>query len=288
MRALVLSRPVLWSLLLIPQRQTILMSAPDYFGVDYVINTWMENQVGKADQALAARQWNNLRDALAGHVELAFIKPEPGIPDLVFTANAGFVLGGKAIVSRFRSVERQAEEPFNRAWFEGRGFALPGWPQHIAFEGAGDALLDRGQKLVWCGHGFRSDAAAPAQVEKILGRKAVPLKLVDPHFYHLDTCFCPLEGGWLIYYPPAFDRDSQERILALTPAEKRIAVADEDAAGFACNAVDLGGHVFLNHATDALQTRLRQAGFKPVVTPLSEFLKAGGGAKCLTLKLVEA
>lgn len=273
---------------MIPQRQTILMCAPDYFGVEYVINKWMEHQIGHVDRALAARQWNNLRDAMAKQADLAFIPPQPGLPDLVFTANAGLVLDHSVILSRFRSRERQLEEPINQAWFEAAGFTLADWPKNVSFEGAGDALMDRGQKLIWIGHGFRSDAAAPALVEKMLGRKTVTLKLVDPRFYHLDTCLCPLDGGWMLYYPQAFDQESQERIASLVPAEKRIAVGGEDALHFACNAVDLNRHVFMNDASEALQNKLRQAGFTPVVTPLTEFLKAGGGAKCLTLKLVEA
>lgn len=263
------------------------MCAPDFFGVDYVINPWMENQIGKSDRILAKRQWENLRDALKPHAELVFQPPEPGLPDLVFTANAGLVVDGQVIVSRFRSKERQAEEPFDRAWFAKNSLTLLAWPQSIPFEGAGDALLDRGQKLIWVGHGFRSDVAAPAEIEKVTKRRTVALKLVDPRFYHLDTCLCPLEGGYLLYFPAALDRDSQEKIEALVPPEKRIAVNDEDALRFSCNAVDLNHHVFMNDASEALQNRLRQTGFTPVLTPLSEFLKAGGGAKCLTLKLVE-
>jgi N-dimethylarginine dimethylaminohydrolase len=275
------------SLSLTLQRQTILMCPPDYFGVDYVINPWMENQVGKADQALAVRQWNHLREELAKQAVLAFMQPEPGLPDMVFTANAGFVVGDKVVLSRFHAQQRQGEEVFDRLWFEKHGFTLLDWPQHVPFEGAGDALIDRGQSLIWIGHGFRSDATAPAHLEDITGRRTVALKLINPRFYHLDTCLCPLEGGWLLYYPQAFSPGSQGKIKELVPEDKRIPVSDEDALGFACNAVDLNRHVFLNDASEDLQNRLRQAGFTPVLTPLSEFMKAGGAAKCLTLKLVE-
>jgi N-dimethylarginine dimethylaminohydrolase len=264
------------------------MCAPDYFGVDYVINAWMKDQVGKSDRALAIRQWQGLRDLLASYTDMAFEPPQPKVPDLVFTANAGLVLGDKVIVSRFRDVERQAEEPYLRNWFAANHFTITDWPQNIPFEGAGDCLLDRGQELIWAGHGFRSDAASPPVIEKIMKRRTVGLKLVDPRFYHLDTCFCPLEGGWLLYYPAAFDKDTQEKIAAEVSESKRIAVTDDDALRFACNAVELDRHIFMNDASDALQGRLRRAGFTPLLTPLSEFLKAGGGAKCLTLKLVEA
>jgi N-dimethylarginine dimethylaminohydrolase len=268
-------------------RQKILMCAPDHYGVDYVINPWMEGNQGSADRILAWQQWAALRLALEKHAEIALIPQQDGLPDQVFTANAGLVLGDTAVVSRFRAKERQGEEPLFRAWFEKNGFTVADWPRDITFEGAGDALLDRGKPIIWAGHGFRSDAAAPAFLEKIFGRRAIALKLVNPRFYHLDTCLCPLAGGTLMYFPGAFDEDSRKEIERIVPAEKRIAVDSDDAQKFACNAVDLDGHVFLNDASESLQGRLRQSGFAPIITPLSEFMKAGGAAKCLTLKLVE-
>jgi arginine dihydrolase len=267
--------------------QTILMCEPGHFNVDYVINHWMQNQTGKVDRGLAVDQWERLRGIVSSFIDLAFVPAQAGVPDMVFTANAGLVRGDKVIVSRFAAPERQAEEPLVRTWFRENGYAISDWPQHVAFEGAGDALFDRERPVLWFGHGFRSDAAAAALIEAAIGYPTVSLRLVDPRFYHLDTCLCPLDGGWLLYYPAAFDRDSQAKIRAHVPEDKRIEVAEADARAFACNAVSLGRHVILNHASAALQSALRRAGFTPILTPLSEFLKSGGAAKCLTLKLVE-
>jgi N-dimethylarginine dimethylaminohydrolase len=269
------------------QSQTILMCEPGHFNVDYVINHWMLDQTGKVDRALASSQWERLRSIVSDFIDLAFVPSEPGVPDMVFTANAGLVFGKKVIVSRFASRERQAEVPFVRTWFEQNGYAIADWPQEVAFEGAGDALFDRELPVLWFGHGFRSDAAAAGLIEKATRCPTVALRLIDPRFYHLDTCLCPLEGGWLLYYPAAFDRESQAKIRALVPEEKRVEVAETDALAFACNAVSLGRHVILNHASEGLQSALRRAGYIPMLTPLSEFLKSGGAAKCLTLKLVE-
>lgn len=267
--------------------QKILMVAPDYFGVSYTINPWMEGQIGHVNQSVAHGQWNALRDKLQRHVELVFAMPQIGLPDYVFTANAALVMGNKAIISRFHNKERQGEEPHYRDWFIKNGFTLLDWPSHIAFEGAGDALFDRGQNILWVGYGFRSDESVAIELERILGVATKRLRLVDPRFYHLDTCLCPLEGGYVMYYPAAFDAASQDVIAATVPEEKRIVVGDKDAFGFACNAVDVNRHVILNVASPELQDKLRKAGFTPVVTMLTEFLKAGGAAKCLTLKLVE-
>jgi N-dimethylarginine dimethylaminohydrolase len=268
-------------------RQRILMCAPDDFDVRYVINPWMEHHIGRTAPSLAREQWANLRRLLAETAEIELVPPGAGLPDMVFTANAGFVLGDIAVVSRFRADERRGEEPLFRAFFEAQDFRVATWPEEIPFEGAGDALIDRARDIVWCGYGMRSDAEAPAALERIAGRRVIGLRLVDPRFYHLDTCFCPLEGGHLLYHPPAFDAASLEAIEAETAPEKRIVVAEEDAVRFACNAVDLHGRVLMNDASPDLQRRLREAGFAPTIAPLSEFMKAGGAAKCLTLKLAE-
>jgi len=267
--------------------QLILMCAPSYFGVDYVINPWMEHQIGQTDPVLAKKQWNDLYRHLVHSVSIELMQPQAGLPDMVFTANAGLVIGQTVVVSRFRTLERRPEEEFFRDWFSAQGFTLAPWPEDVFFEGAGDALLDRGKPLIWCGYGQRSNQRAPELLERIFGRETIGLRLIDPRFYHLDTCFCPLAGGFLLYYPAAFDEASQAEIAHRVPKEKRIAVGEEDALAFACNAVDLNGRIFMNDATRELQKQLEGAGFKPVLVPLSQFIKAGGAAKCLTLKLVE-
>jgi N-dimethylarginine dimethylaminohydrolase len=266
-------------------RARILMCPPDHFGVDYVINPWMENQIGRADLRVARAQWHNLSRGLAASAALDFVAPAEGLPDMVFTANAGLVIGDTVALARFQAKERRPEESLFRDWFEARGYKIASWPEEIAFEGAGDALPDRAQPLIWCGYGWRSHARAAGRLADIFGREAVGLRLIDPRFYHLDTCLCPLSGGWLMYYPAAFDEASRGEIAARVPAERRIEVGEADAMGFACNAVEAGGFVFMNACSPALRAHLAAAGFQPVVTPLSEFLKAGGGAKCLTLEV---
>ncbi len=267
--------------------QTILMCAPDYFGIDYVINPWMEGNCGKADHALAVEQWSGLRRALETQTDVVLIPPQPGLPDQVFTANAGVVLEEKVVVSRFKDPERQGEEPFFHEWFARHDFDIAAWPHDVSFEGAGDALLDRGQRILWAGYGFRSHNTMPSLLEKTFNRQVIGLRLIDPRFYHLDTCLCPLEGGYLMYFPAAFDAAGQRAIADLVPSEKLIEVDAPDAEQFCCNAVDLNRQVFMNGASESLQHRLRETGFTPVITPLSEFMKAGGAAKCLTLKLKE-
>ena len=161
-------------------------------------------------------------------------------------------------------------------------------PTGTLFEGAGDALFDRGiRSLLWFGYGYRSNAAAVEWLRSSFDIEVEELRLCDARFYHLDTCFCPLEGGYLLYYPAAFDSKANAAIQARVPLEKRIAVSEEDAIHFACNAVNIGHTIILNYATRELTARLASLGFEVIQTRMSEFIKAGGSTKCLSLRLDE-
>lgn len=265
----------------------ILMCPPTHFGVDYVINPWMAGHVGDADPLRAQAQWDALSAILRRLATVETIAAAPGLPDMPFVANAGTVLGDVFVPSRFRHPQRRGEEPLFADWFAAAGFRVARLPEGIAFEGAGDALLDRGSARLWFGHGQRSDPAAASALAGRLGIEVVPLQLIDPRFYHLDTCFCPLADGWLLWHPPAFADAARATVEALVPAARRIAADPADADAFACNAVALGGSVVLNRCGEALRGRLAAAGFAVVETPLDEFIKAGGSAKCLTLRLDE-
>jgi N-dimethylarginine dimethylaminohydrolase len=264
-----------------------LMCAPDHFEVAYVINPWMEGNIARCHSDAAKRQWNALVRLISKVAEVECITPAAGVPDMVFTANAGLVLRDRFVLSRFRHPERQGEEAHFAEWFGRHGFEVLTLPPEMHFEGAGDALLDRHLSLLWLGHGHRSSGACAPLLENFLDIEVEPLRLVDERFYHLDTCFCPLEGGYLMYYPAAFDAASQARISARVPAERRIVVPDADAMHFACNAVNSGRTIVLNRASATLVKELKSRGFVVRQTELTEFMKAGGSAKCLTLKLNE-
>jgi lysine-ketoglutarate reductase/saccharopine dehydrogenase-like protein (TIGR00300 family) len=264
-----------------------LMCAPDHYDVDYVINPWMEGNVHKSSRDRAVEQWQDLHHIIKDHAIVDLVTPQKGVPDMVFTANAGLVLGDTVVLSRFYHKERQGEEPFFKQWFEEQGYTVHELPKDLPFEGAGDALLDREGRWLWAGYGFRSELDSHPYLAKWLDIEVLSLRLMDERFYHLDTCFCPLAGGYLMYYPPAFDAYSNRLIEMRVPAAKRIAVSEPDAANFACNAVNIDQTIILNKASDELKQRLMEIGFRLIETPLTEFLKAGGAAKCLTLRVTE-
>ncbi|MCC0177149.1 TIGR00300 family protein [Waterburya agarophytonicola K14] len=265
----------------------ILMCAPDHYDVDYVINPWMEGNIHKSSQEKAVEQWSKLNFVLNDIAKVDLVKGQPGVPDMVFTANAGLVLGDNVVLSRFYHPERQGEEPHFKKWFEDNGFNVFELPKDLPFEGAGDALLDREGRWLWAGYGFRSELDSHPYLADWLDIEVLSLRLIDDRFYHLDTCFCPLSGGYLLYYPSAFDSYSNHIIEKRVPESKRIAIAEADAINFACNTVNVGNTVVMNKASQELQQHLNDAGFEVIETPLTEFLKAGGAAKCLTLRLNE-
>ncbi|PMB25167.1 TIGR00300 family protein [Fischerella thermalis] len=264
-----------------------LMCPPDHYDVDYVINPWMEGNIHKSSRDRAVQQWHQLYHILKEHAIVDLVPPQKGWPDMVFTANAGLVLGDTVVLSRFLHKERQGEEPYFKQWFEENGYKVYELPKDLPFEGAGDALLDREGRWLWAGYGFRSELDSHPYLAKWLDIEVLSLRLIDDRFYHLDTCFCPLTDGYLLYYPAAFDSYSNRLIEMRVAPEKRIAIDEADAVNFACNAVNVDRIVIMNKASNPLKERLADVGFQIIETPLTEFLKAGGAAKCLTLRVTE-
>jgi len=259
----------------------LLMCPPDFYGIQYEINPWM-NTARQADHKRAGEQWRALFDRLVeAGADVVEVAPVDGLPDMVFTANAALIYGRRAIISHFRHVQRQGEEQYFRQWLVDHGFEAMETPEGCSFEGAGDALFC-GDTL-YAGYRLRSDARGHQQIAEHLDVRVLPLELVDPYYYHLDTCFCPLTADTAIYFPPAFDDYGRRVLEANIP--HLIEAAEDEARSFACNAVVVGRTVITNEGCSKLHESLRAAEFTPAATPLGEFVKAGGSAKCLTLRL---
>jgi N-dimethylarginine dimethylaminohydrolase len=268
------------------------MTSPASFAVQYDINVHMTGNEGKVDVPLAMKQWSNVRNALlqVGADVIVMPASPPNCPDAVFTANAGLILGNQFIPSYFRNIERSPEEPYFIDWFRAHGFSIdmmPKRPRDVsAFEGAGDALFSEKRKTLWLGHGFRSTEAGQLVVRTKmldLGADGYLLKLVDPRWYHLDTCFCPLDDGTLLWYPEAFDAAS--RGLIERHFSKMVMVSENDAVRFACNAVSVDKSIVMPLVSDELSSTLSELGFTVHQVDMSEFLKSGGACKCLTLEV---
>lgn len=254
------------------------MCEPTYFGIEYVINPWM-NMENQADKERAKKQWGNLRDTLekAG-AQIEYIEPQP-LPDMVFTANAGLLRGNVFIPSEFKHPERQREKEFWVKWFSENGFEVKELQSGHSFEGAGDALSG---KVLFGGYGFRSSKEIYDEISKVLSAEIIPVHLVDDRFYHLDTCFCPLNNENAIFFEGAFAEESAKIIKEHISC---FSVPENEAARFACNAVVVGTNVVLPDGCPETERHLHSIGFQTFSVDMSEFLKSGGAAKCLTLKL---
>ncbi|MBB6254715.1 dimethylarginine dimethylaminohydrolase family protein [Nitrospirillum iridis] len=278
-----------------PTGGRILMCAPDHFEVSYAINPWMRPDRWKEEGGvLGARStsgWERLAATLRGlGVELEFAVPHAGLPDMVFTANAAVVLDGKALVATFRHPQRQGETAVFRRTFDAlkeRGLlaGVHDMPEGVVLEGAGDCVWDPVRRTFWLGYGQRSDQAAAAVVRDLFGVEVEALQLVDPRFYHMDTCLCPLNGGEVLYYPGAFSAEGNARIRERFGAQNLIVAPEPDACTLAVNAVNIGRDIVLATASPALRGMLTERGYTVHETPISDFGLSGGSAFCLILKL---
>jgi len=269
----------------------ILVCDPSHYDVRYSINPWMSTDNG-IDYNLAIKQWKNLVNLL-DHVgaEVIQMSGQQSLPDIVFTANAGFFNKNRILLSNFRFPERQPEREVYKTWFEDYGLECKILPDNVFFEGAGDALSRPSSDEIFFSHGFRSDEAANEHLNLFvkeynssLGSPIIELKLVDPYFYHLDTCFCPLpKNDFALIYPEAFEPGTTERLKNINMS--LLPVPQEEARRFACNAVSIENCVIIPSGCPTTKDLLQSVGYDVFDTDMSEYIKAGGACKCLTFKL---
>ncbi len=258
------------------------MCRPDHFGIYYEINPWMDRG-RQADRTVALGQWEALYQLLVNtlRIQVELLPSVPGLPDLCFTANAGVFVDNLFVSSRFRYREREAEVPYYTQWFLERNYRVVCLPEPVLFEGEGDALFY--EDCLFAGYRFRSELQAHHLLAELLGLPVHSLELTDPWFYHLDTCLCPLQQGQAAYYPEAFSPASQRLLKEAIP--ELFPVTEAEARRFVCNAIVVGQAVVMNADCPHLSRTLVEAGYRVYEVGTTEFLKAGGGPKCLALFL---
>lgn len=257
-----------------------LLCNPHHFDVIYEINAWMDVEL-PPDKTRAQRQWTTLHHTLIRiGVWVEYVNPLQTQPDMVFTANAGLVRDDKVVLSRFKYKERQGEAPGFEAWFKANGFEVLSLDK-CNFEGEGDALY--AGDVLFGGYGFRTDKEVYPELERLLGhKKTIVCQMTNPRFYHLDTCFCPLNSTTGFFYPGAFTRETAAEMKS---AMELFEVPEEEAMHFACNSVVVGKDVVMPAGCPKTCDFLKGSGFTPYPVEVDEYLKAGGAAKCLVLKL---
>lgn len=266
----------------------ILRVTPEYFDVIYKINPHMK--VGTVDKDKARQQWEALGKIYTDiGAELFEIPGQPGLPDMVFSANQSLPFyradGSKAVLlSNMAHLPRRAEVAFFENWFAQQGYEIVRLPEELIFEGMGDFLSSADRSFFWGGVGPRSKIEAHKEIERLAQKPVRTLNLVDPDFYHLDTCLALLNADSVVAYRNAFDEESWEKIVDEHPG--LIEVTKEEAFAFACNLhCPDGKHVIIEQGSPRLEMVLKKNGFTVIPVDTSEFIKSGGSVFCMKLDL---
>ena len=270
-----------------------MMCYPRYFDVKHHLLNAHMTMAKPVAVSLAQSQWENLVETLEENdVKVELIDPQPGLVDMVFTANAGIIYGNKAILANFGAEPRVPESQHYKEFFKGLNFeVIDPADENVHIEGCGDfmSLYDRSHHFV--AYGFRSDPEAHPYVRDVLQipkEQITPMELVNKYFYHIDTCLMSLSRGHLMYYPGAFSEEGVKNIKEIG-GDKCIAISDEDAHYFACNSVNFennGEHIIVgNRFSDKLNEKLTELGYKVIETPYNQFLLSGGSVRCSVLDI---
>lgn len=274
----------------LPRPKRVVLTTPTHFEIEYVINPHMSENVGAVNKEVAWQQWKAIRATYTAlDLKPIVINGQPGLPDMVFSANQTLPFYEPdsnrrgVVLSRMHSEHRTDEVPYYASFFERQDYDVEELPENLTadFEGMGDALWHPGRRLLWGGYGYRTSPAAYEALSELLNVPVVALRLVDPDYYHLDTCLCPLDSQHALVAPEAFDDAGRALIESLF--ETPIEVPDHEARHqFACNAhCPDSTHVLIQEGCEQTIERLRAHDFVPVELDTSEFLKAGGSVFCM-------
>jgi len=256
----------------------ILMCPPTYYDIEYEINPWMD-VTNQPDPKEAFKQWEGVQQAYRTlGVEVLLIDQVKGLPDMVFPANGGIVRGNLFVSGNYRFKERKGEEEYFQKWFKDHGYEVKTLKHFQG--GEGDALFYK--DTLYAGYGFRSDIESHRELGEILQVPVVSFKLIEPYLYDFDTTFCPLGDRGVLYYADGFDEKGKEQARALSGG---IAMTKEQAWNFAGNSVYINGKLLVSFLDEDLKQKLSRLDIEPILLPMGEFKKAGGGIKCVTLYL---
>jgi len=267
--------------------RSILMVTPEHYQVEYVLNPYMKGNIGSVDQAEAHVQWSSLRRSyLALGIGVNNIRGVAGSPDMVFAANQTLPGldsrgGRRVLLSNMADEVRRSEVDHFGTFFLDHGYDVVRLSAGTKLEGCGDGIWHHDLRLLWCGHGFRSD---PTAFEESCALFDVPgnlLELRDEAFYHLDTCLAVINRDTALWVRSAFSPGSVEILERLIPHLIEVPL-HEAGSLLACNAHSPDGKtVVIQSGCDETNMLLRSAGFSVKEVDTSEFLKAGGSVFCM-------
>lgn len=263
----------------------VLLCRPIFYQIEYEINPWM-NVHNKADTKNAQKEHNKLVSIYRKlNLSRDFLEPQLGLPDMTFAANYGFVINTTFIKSNFKFPQRSKEADIAKDYFKKNGFTIKTIPDNIFFEGQGDLLYSG--KQFFFGHGKRSHKKAKKYLESYLNADIIDLELIDSYYYHLDTCFAPLNESTVLINPLSFTKEG----LKIIKNNFKIVIESlvDDNQVLCCNLVRNDKALIMSDGiTSRLVDTLESHGFEVIQTPMNEMIKSGGSVKCLTLEFIES
>lgn len=274
-----------------PAPSNVLMVRPTHYDIKYVINPYMETNVGAVDKMQALNEWKHLYD---GFRELSFsvnaIDGLTDLPDMVFCANQSLPYiyedGRKGVLMSIMNTEfRKPEVDRIQKYFEHLGYEIKELKndQSESFEGMGDALWHFKKRLIWGGYGFRTNLGVYEEISGLLETPVIALELVDERFYHLDTCICMLSEDTVMIYADAFTDAGIEMIYKLFHTVIEASKYEAENL-FAVNATCPDGkNVLIQQGCTDVNKKLRDAGFSVHEYSTYEFIKSGGSVFCMKL-----
>lgn len=272
--------------------QQILFSRPIDFRVDYQINPYMNSGV---DSHNALTQWERIVETVSKHtsvqtVDYTTYNPGSDVPDIserpdsVFCANHALPIPGtnRFILSTMANEERQGEPAYFERWAQDAGYETV--TVSSTFEGAGDGKWHHGSDILWLGYGQRTSQQAIREITHLVDARVIPLRLVSPAYYHLDTCFTRLGPETALIVSDAFTADGRTQINAVFDTVHTVPEEDKDTlAGNACLLDD--SVVAIEQTNTATIELLEDEGYTVVDVDTSEYRKAGGSIDCLFVPL---
>ncbi len=217
----------------------VLMCRPKYFDVpleDPEKNPWM-NTLRLPDHERALIQWTELRDFYTKHgvtaecvepvdasshfqrlaLEHGLTQQVEGLFDQVFAANTAFGIGEKWVIGNLAPWWRKYESAYVAEFLVRERKSVHFLPEHIIFEGQGDLVRIGSREYCYC-YGIRNARHARWWLENMFPTiTTIPMRLIDPRWYHGDTCLRYLEWcNTILWIPQAFDRKSRKRLVDYT------------------------------------------------------------------------
>lgn len=270
----------------------VLAVSPDFYEVIDDKNYHMVGE--KVNTERAWEQWKAIQGIYKMLVDSGKLKQYhildgcEGCEDMVFAANQTFPWEKQngqltVILSNMKHPSRQREVANFESFFRREGYTIRKLKSESTLEGMGDMIPHPGRNLIYGGYGFRTSSKVYDEVAAILQTPIIGLELKDERFYHLDTCFVPINESAVMIFPDAFTPDGREKLKQFF--KHIIEIPEDEAMNFALNvhAIPEIKHAIIEKKNPVTVQALEDHGYTVHEVDTSEFIKSGGSVFCMKM-----